>query len=86
MTAQLDTEFPGGTTTFGEGPASAGTLADRMLYLTGGLEPVACRNCSTTVLVRKNSPNQTSIQWTTDPAVSCPAYTGPGWARCPSAR
>ncbi|MQA61519.1 MAG: hypothetical protein GEU86_08485 [Actinophytocola sp.] len=49
-------------------------MADRREFLTGGLRPLACRTCGTEVLVRKNSPQHTSIQWTSDPAASCPVY------------
>lgn len=35
------------------------------------MHEVSCRRCSTTVLVRKNSPAQTSIQWRTDAGESC---------------
>ncbi|MFF5992463.1 hypothetical protein [Prauserella flavalba] len=52
----------------------AETLADRREFLTGGLVPVACRSCATTVLAKKNSPQHTSIQWTTDAATSCPVF------------
>lgn len=65
---------PGGRTTFGVPTARAGTLADRREFLTSGLTPVACRSCGTEVLVRKNSRQHTSIQWTSDPATSCPVY------------
>ena len=32
---------------------------------------VACRRCATTVLVRKNSAAQTSVQWRGDAASTC---------------
>ncbi|MBK5307926.1 MAG: hypothetical protein JJD92_14675 [Frankiaceae bacterium] len=32
---------------------------------------VACRRCATTVLVRKNSAAQTSVQWRGDSAATC---------------
>jgi hypothetical protein len=32
---------------------------------------VACRRCATTVLVRKNSAAQTSVQWQGDAAATC---------------
>ncbi|MGZ4523978.1 MAG: hypothetical protein ACXVGB_13830 [Mycobacteriaceae bacterium] len=50
----------------------AATAADKELYNSGGLQPVDCRACSTRVLVKKFSPQHTSIQWTSDPLVSCP--------------
>jgi hypothetical protein len=64
---------PGGTTTFGD-PASEGTLADRAGFLSHGLSPLACRSCGAGVLVRKGSPRHTSIQWTSDPATTCPVF------------
>ena len=36
-----------------------------------GLHQVACRRCATTVLVRKSSRAQTSIQWRGDSAKTC---------------
>jgi hypothetical protein len=42
------------------------------LYLEDGLVPVACSRCATGVLVKKNSPQHTSVQWTSDAATSCP--------------
>lgn len=50
------------------------TLADQRLYLEGGLRPLACRTCGTRVLVKKNSPQHTSVQWLSDPAASCPEF------------
>lgn len=47
------------------------TEADRRHYLTGGLRPLDCAHCGTRVLVKKESPQHTSIQWTADSA-SCP--------------
>lgn len=64
---------PGGATTFGAA-TRPDTLADRRRFLTEGLVPVTCRACGTEVLVRKNSVQHTSIQWTTDPARSCPVF------------
>jgi hypothetical protein len=51
-----------------------GTLADEHSYLTDGLVPVACAACATEVLVRKASRAQTSIQWQSPPAASCPEF------------
>jgi len=45
-------------------------------FLAGGLRPVSCHTCGTRVLVKKNSPQHTSIQWTTDAASSCPVFAG----------
>lgn len=50
------------------------TVADKSNYLDGEMRPVECRTCGTCVLVRKNSYQHTSIQWTSDPAQSCPTY------------
>ena len=38
--------------------------------LHGGYQPVACGSCETKVLVRRASPEQTSIQWPA--AAACP--------------
>jgi hypothetical protein len=43
-------------------------------FLSGGLRPHRCRDCGTCVLVKKNSWQHTSIQWTTDAAKSCPVF------------
>lgn len=51
-----------------------GTLADEQEFLTAGLTPVACADCVTEVLVRKSSRAQTSIQWRSSPADSCPEF------------
>lgn len=52
----------------------AGTLADEREFLTAGLVPVTCASCATEVLVRKASRVQTSIQWRSSPAESCPEF------------
>ncbi|MFC4853665.1 hypothetical protein [Actinophytocola glycyrrhizae] len=51
-----------------------GTLADEHEFLTAGLTQVACAACTTEVLVRKASRRQTSIQWRSSPADSCPEF------------
>jgi hypothetical protein len=51
-----------------------GTLADEHEYLTTGLVPVACAACLTEVLVRKASRAQTSVQYQTSPALTCPEF------------
>jgi hypothetical protein len=43
---------------------------DRDEQLGAGFHDVTCRTCSATVLVRKMSPAQTSVQWPADS--SCP--------------
>ena len=40
-------------------------------YLTEGLRPHVCDGCGTTVLVKKNSPEHTSVQWQSDTS-ACP--------------
>jgi hypothetical protein len=51
-----------------------GTLADEHEFLNAGLTPVRCAVCTTEVLVRKASRVQTSIQYRTSPADSCPEF------------
>lgn len=58
-------------------PARAATLhaytdLDRETYTRSGFQPVACRNCGTGVLVRKNSEKHTSIQWAEGSDRNCP--------------
>lgn len=50
------------------------TAADRREQLEGRLRPVVCHACGTCVLVKKNSPKHTSVQWTTDATVSCSEF------------
>ena len=50
------------------------TSADKRLYVETGLVPVTCASCGTQVHVKKNSDKQTSVQWSTDPARSCPEF------------
>lgn len=45
---------------------------EREEFLTGGLVPVRCGSCDTTVLAGKRSPRHTSIQWLTDASATCP--------------
>lgn len=51
-----------------------GTAADAREFLEAGLVPVRCADCVTEVLVRKASSAQTSIQWRSAPASSCPTF------------
>ena len=53
---------------------AADTAADKRLYLESGLAPLRCGYCGTQVLVKKNSDRHTSVQWTADPAASCPEF------------
>ena len=50
------------------------TAIDKINYLDSGLSEVACHSCGTCVLVRKNSFRQTSVQWQSDPNVTCPVF------------
>jgi hypothetical protein len=54
------------------------TTAERTEFLSGGLRPHECRSCGTCVLVKKNSIQHTSIQWTTVPAQTCPVFAAAG--------
>jgi len=80
---------PAGPTAIGPAPVEqvrAQTRADREEFLTGGLLPVGCHTCATTVLVKKNSPQHTSIQWITDAATSCPVLADQVASGVPPAR
>jgi hypothetical protein len=48
------------------------TAADRDEQLNAEFRPLTCRECATTVRVRKRSPHQTSVQWQSDTATHCP--------------
>ncbi len=60
----------------------AQTVVDKQRYLEDGMAPLACMTCGTQVLVRKSSSQQTSVQWTVNPADHCPVFKelsgGPG--------
>jgi hypothetical protein len=47
------------------------TQRDRDRYLTAGLQPVDCRYCHVSVLVKKLGPEHTSVQWNSDAAQRC---------------
>jgi len=47
------------------------TQRDRNRYLTSGLQPVDCRYCHVSVLVKKLGPEHTSVQWNSDAAQRC---------------
>lgn len=47
------------------------TQLDRERYLTAGLQPVVCRFCHVSVLVKKLGPEHTSVQWNSDAAQRC---------------
>lgn len=50
------------------------SAADRFWHLAARFTPLACGACGTRVLVRKNSLAQTSVQWLSDAARSCPRF------------
>ncbi len=47
------------------------TTQDRDRYLNSGLQPVDCRFCHVSVLVKKLGPEHTSVQWNSDAAQRC---------------
>jgi hypothetical protein len=47
------------------------TDRDRDRYLSSGLQPVDCRFCHVSVLVKKLGPGHTSVQWNADAAGRC---------------
>lgn len=47
------------------------TQRDRDRYLNTGLQPIACRFCHVSVLVKKLGPEHTSVQWNSDAAQRC---------------
>jgi hypothetical protein len=47
------------------------TEADKMRYLTSGLQPVDCRFCHVTVNVKRLGPGHTAVQWNTDALQRC---------------
>jgi hypothetical protein len=65
------------------------TERDRDRYLTSGLQPVDCRFCHVSVLVKKLGPGHTSVQWNSDAAKRCAYFaevreSGGQTARSPS--
>ncbi|GAA2687514.1 hypothetical protein [Actinoplanes palleronii] len=62
----------------------AGTRTERQEYLEGGLEELACERCAAVVRVRKSSPQQTSVQWSTAAARQCTTPLGALVPRCPA--
>lgn len=53
----------------------ADPLTERQEYLIGGFAELSCARCAALVRVRKSSPQQTSVQWTTRSARQCPTLT-----------
>lgn len=60
--------------------------AERRQYLEGGLTELTCDSCAALVRVRKSSPQQTSVQWTTAAARRCPTPLGALVPTCPGLR
>jgi len=48
------------------------TAADERLYVEIGLSPVTCRTCGVEAMVKKNSHQHTSVQWTGAAVAACP--------------
>jgi hypothetical protein len=53
------------------------TLTERQEYLEGGFAELSCERCCAVVRVRKSSPQQTSVQWTTKATGACVHRLGP---------
>jgi DNA-directed RNA polymerase subunit RPC12/RpoP len=49
-------------------------MTDLREYLYGGLTTLACDRCDVRVLVKKNSPQHTSIQWTAQAVQGCAEF------------
>jgi hypothetical protein len=65
------------------------TRRDRERYLSSGLQPVDCRFCHVSVLVKKLGPGHTYLQWNADATRRCAYFTeiresGGDTARSPS--
>jgi len=64
----------------------ADTRTERQEYLEGGFEELACARCAAHVRVRKSSPLQTSVQWTSGAARQCASELGALVPTCPELR
>ena len=62
------------------------TLSERQEYLEGGYAELSCARCYAQVRVRKSSPQQTSVQWTTDATRQCPIELSALVPACPDLR
>jgi hypothetical protein len=51
------------------------TAADVRLYVEIGLTPVTCSTCGVEAMVKKNSRQHTSVQWTPVAVAACPEIT-----------
>ncbi|MDX8049699.1 hypothetical protein SK571_09940 [Lentzea sp. BCCO 10_0798] len=57
-------------------------MSERDEFLVGGMVPVGC-DCGNRVLVKKNSPQHTSVQWLSDTR-DCPELCGARAALVPT--
>ncbi len=64
----------------------ADTLTERQEYLRGGFEELVCERCAALVRVRKSSPQQTSVQWSTEAVRQCVNELGALVPTCPALR
>jgi hypothetical protein len=62
------------------------TLTERQEYLEGGFDELLCARCDALVRVRKSSPQQTSVQWTTRATARCAAKLNALVPTCPDLR
>jgi hypothetical protein len=51
------------------------TQRDRERYVSSGLQPVDCRFCHVSVLVKKLGPGYTSVQWNSNATQRCAYFT-----------
>lgn len=51
------------------------TAADMRLYVEAGLSAVTCGSCGVEALVKKNSHQHTSVQWSAAAVAGCPEIT-----------
>ncbi|BCJ41234.1 hypothetical protein GCM10010168_44680 [Actinoplanes ianthinogenes] len=59
---------------------------ERQQYLEGGLADLVCESCAALVRVRKSSPRQTSVQWSTAAVRQCATELGALVPTCPGLR
>ena len=64
----------------------AKTLTERQEYLDGGYVELSCARCDALVRVRKSSPQQTSVQWTTAAESICSTRLNALVPTCPDLR
>ena len=63
-----------------------GALTERQEFLEGGLTELVCERCAAVVRVRKSSPQQTSVQWSTAAVRQCAIDLGALVPTCPGLR